>query len=1191
MANLNIIATLSQYPYQGIQTLVDKVYLYNPLEINNLIVQLNELIEKLGGMTGVDYKGLDNKPVLNTKNKTSLPTLEDETIVDTIMLHEVSKTGDYKSLLNLPPLGKLSAKDQIKDVDVADDAAIARSKLASDVVASLDLADTAVQTADYNVKMESLDTAINALNSGLQAESAARANADTILQGNIDSEASARASEDVKLAADIAKNATAISDEATARNQADAALQDNITKEATTRSNADKALQNGIDAEATARTDADNALQASITKNAGDITTLRNDVDGLGDQVSDIEGKIPGNASTSNQLATKADVSGLETSLAKVAKTGLYSDLNDKPTIGNAVLTITRNNESAGSFTANATENKTINITVPVSAGDVNALPDSTKYGASFSLTMDSTTYKVSALLKDQNGDALGAVQTIDLPLESVVVSGTYDATTKEVVLTLQDGSEIRFSVADLVDGLQTEITEANKLSADLVDDSTTVNKFVTATEKATWSGKQDAISDLETIRDGASKGATAVQPAAIADMETKTNAAATYQPKGDYATNATTDTLRNDIDGLGDQVHEIEAKIPSDATASNQLATKADLANVDTLPAQTGNAGKVLSTDGANAFWDTVQDNNGLEGDYCCKYGIVDETKSGLPYQGTGNQVIIPAQLQLDMYGTAGLTTITGNVTVDLTVTTNCELWLESGSGTVYQATRTYWQEKEPAESSEPCEVWISSAGIQVKSNDTGNVFRKTNVTRVVKCILTGGSLTRLSFTGCRVLNKQLYATKADVAAVNAELAKKQDTLVSGTNIKTVNGETLLGPGNIEVVSGGAVPVGTIFTTPRTGTIPGAVGANGGSYNIADYSGEGSIGALLAAGSIAYVSKTEFQTQVTNTGTCDSFGWNGIAGALYAWSPAPDDPAGNPTVYTQTQAPSVGENVYYNGGAVAGTIATINNNIITVEGDAPGEFARDSANDVAGTPDPTFLVPHIRDLERVPNWSVPTKISAFPYTAPQDGWTVINITRNANSYDKGFVQINGENVAAILPVPNYSFGDGNVQVPVKAGDIVNLSGNVDAKYIANFYPYNIKPGSLRYMVQLATGATDQALETCTGVLSDVSALNAHRVVEFQVPTEANGYTWARKYADGWVEQGGSEILTGVKEKQITFPVVMRDGHYTPSVTAGWSSAASGQLEGCENLQTTGMRLTASYEGVTLWWQVSGMAA
>ena len=42
---------------------------------------------------------------------------------------------------------------------------------------------------------------------------------------------------------------------------------------------------------------------------------------------------------------------------------------------------------------------------------------------------------------------------------------------------------------------------------------------------------------------------------------------------------NATVQTLRNDIDDLGDQVAGIEAKIPADATDTNQLATKAELA------------------------------------------------------------------------------------------------------------------------------------------------------------------------------------------------------------------------------------------------------------------------------------------------------------------------------------------------------------------------------------------------------------------------------------------------------------------------------------------------------------------------------------------------------------------------------------------------------------------------------------
>lgn len=78
----------------------------------------------------------------------------------------------------------------------------------------------------------------------------------------------------------------------------------------------------------------------------------------------------------------------------------------------------------------------------------------STDYAASLRMTIDSSTYVVTAQLYNKDGDALGNPQTIDLPLESVVVGGSYNAQTKQVVLTLQSGDTVAFSVADLVDGL-----------------------------------------------------------------------------------------------------------------------------------------------------------------------------------------------------------------------------------------------------------------------------------------------------------------------------------------------------------------------------------------------------------------------------------------------------------------------------------------------------------------------------------------------------------------------------------------------------------------------------------------------------------------------------------------------------------------------------------------------------------------
>ena len=125
-----------------------------------------------------------------------------------------------------------------------------------------------------------------------------------------------------------------------------------------------------------------------------------------------------------------------------------------KVSANNATITFKRNGTLVKAITTNQSTNETIDIIVPTSASDVGALPSSTKYAASIVMSLDTTTYVVTLTLKDQDGNTLGTAQTIDLPLESVVVSGSYDSTNKKVVLTLKDGSTVKFSVADLVSGL-----------------------------------------------------------------------------------------------------------------------------------------------------------------------------------------------------------------------------------------------------------------------------------------------------------------------------------------------------------------------------------------------------------------------------------------------------------------------------------------------------------------------------------------------------------------------------------------------------------------------------------------------------------------------------------------------------------------------------------------------------------------
>ena len=154
------------------------------------------------------------------------------------------------------------------------------------------------------------------------------------------------------------------------------------------------------------------------------------------------------------------------------------SYINNKPTIGDATLSIQKNGTTLDTFSANATTNKTVNITVPVA----------TDYLGSFDLSIDSSTYVMTLQGKDGAGNNKGTAQTIDLPLETMVVNGSYDSTNQKIVLTLKNGTTVDIPIGALINGLQEEITSTNKLSADLVEDGNT-NKVYTATEKTKLSG------------------------------------------------------------------------------------------------------------------------------------------------------------------------------------------------------------------------------------------------------------------------------------------------------------------------------------------------------------------------------------------------------------------------------------------------------------------------------------------------------------------------------------------------------------------------------------------------------------------------------------------------------------------------------------------------------------------------------
>lgn len=325
---------------------------------------------------------------------------------------------------------------------------------------------------------------------------------------------------------------------------------------------------------------------SSVNGKTGDVVLNASDVNALPDStvVPTKTSNLTNDGSDGTSTYVEAD------ELAAVATTGDYTDLRNKPTIpsvNDATLTVQKNGTSVGTFTANSSTNKTINITVPTQASDISALPASTKYAASLDLSINSSTYVVTGQLKDQDGNNIGSAQTIDLPLESVVVGGSYDSQTKKVVLTLQSGDTIEFSVADLVDGLQTEITSSNKLSADLVDDTSTTNKFASDSQLT----KLDGLANVKTIGTNLNLDANGELTATDTTYTAGTNVSISANNEI-----SATDTTYSAFTGTDGQTAGTSGLVPAPATTD---------------------AGKFLKADGT---WDTAGGGGGGDAVYSTK-------------------------------------------------------------------------------------------------------------------------------------------------------------------------------------------------------------------------------------------------------------------------------------------------------------------------------------------------------------------------------------------------------------------------------------------------------------------------------------------------------------------------------------------------------------------------------------------
>lgn len=180
----------------------------------------------------------------------------------------------------------------------------------------------------------------------------------------------------------------------------------------------------------------------------------------------------------SNGSSTYVEASGLST----VATSGSYTDLTNKPTIGDATLTIQKNGVDVQTFTANATSNKTANIAVPTKTSDLtndgadgtstyveaSALPTvDTAYNASSSNAIANSTVTGSLnrnVMTDMTLDATPSTTTVQLNNAKVNLSNPSSTTTTSVALPVASTTQAGIMNSATFDAVTNNTSNINAL-------------------------------------------------------------------------------------------------------------------------------------------------------------------------------------------------------------------------------------------------------------------------------------------------------------------------------------------------------------------------------------------------------------------------------------------------------------------------------------------------------------------------------------------------------------------------------------------------------------------------------------------------------------------------------------------------------------------------------------------------------
>lgn len=747
-----------------------------------------------------------------------------------------------------------------------------------------------------------------------------------------------------------------------------------------------------------------------------------------------------------------------------------------------------------------------------------------------------------------------------------------------------------------------------------------------------------------------------------------------------DAYTKTQVDQKINDVQG---DVDTLNTKVPSNASASNKMATAAEISNLQ------------------NQIDENALEIKGLQG----AGGALTATNLGSnPTQQSITEYAIDQIWPNNTNFTWNASNPAASTFTDANGIARTAAEIFNGTWVNNTADNMRWQLTNTQNTTPTVFEWanVGQDIVGIATATTAGIIRVGDGSQMVVSPATG--------------DMSLNASKA------SEIRNTIGAIAS--NQGTANAGKILGIGDdgnvvpIDGASGAGRNIGDIFWTTRTDSaLNGAVEANGAQYNFADLNGgNNNVQELLDSGALPSVSIAEFDAKVASDGGCDAFGYKNL---YYNW-------AGHQIAFLSNK-PAKGDKVYCSSPYVlidVGEVISVNNlnqtfeikyidlwgvdlsekqesveyedlltaNLHGTSSNVVQLYAwQENADDefmftTSSTPqvgDPAYNKVTLYDITKVASNEIVVEGHSYQRNATYDTVGIMTTRGVATSYFKVPKKTPRILVRCQKPTAdnNYTwynvYADGRVEqggyweitgsfnntdVPAKTIDLAVLMRDThysiasargatnglfqeivcDLKTVSNFRAcaYCTAPSSAiggywqvvgyadpteytkdkwdyqyvhveRPMVQLFNGATDEAVATCTEVLADVAGLKLATdgmidyVVESQEPTEANGYTWYRKYKSGWVEQGGT-VKAGFSQsinwsyRNVSLPIEMIDNSYINTFQATWNFSYGGQVGQDKVYATTDSTATtmrwayillSGGPGMFVNWQVSGMSA